>query len=272
MRGGRRGWQRAARDRDFGEADVERSTGVHGGDVLQVRSLSAGYGNLVVLRDVSLEIGAGEIVAIVGPNGAGKTTLVQALVNGLARRSGEVYLGGRRLDTLSTREIVKEGLIVVPSGGQLFHHRTVEQNLLLGAYLPDRWRRRHTALGDVLAIFPEIEKFRHRKAQVLSGGQRQMVAIGRGLMSAPRVLVLDEPSMGLSTAAVDRLYEAIQQISEASHLGILLIEQEVHRAIDTASRAYILENGQIQYEERTEALKVSAEFIDKYLGLEIESK
>lgn len=209
--------------------------------MLEVQDLRAGYGGTEVLRGVSMRVEAGEIVAVLGSNGVGKTTLNMALSGVLARRAGEIRFEGRRLDGRSPPEIVGAGLVHVPEGRRIFPDMTVRENLVLGSYRRGR-ARRAANLERCFTTFPRLRERAGQRAGTLSGGEQQMLAIGRGLMAEPRLLILDEPSLGLSPLLVEEMFALIRRLN-AEGLAILLVEQNVVQSLEVASRAYIMENG-----------------------------
>lgn len=233
--------------------------------MLEVAGLVAGYGGVTVLRGVSLLVGAGEIVAVLGANGVGKTTLNRAL-SGLVRAdSGSITFEGERIDGLDPAAIVARGLIHVPEGRKIFPNMRVSENLELGAYARGRARRADN-LARVYAIFPRLRERAGQFAGTLSGGEQQMLAIGRGLMAEPRLLILDEPSLGLSPLLVEELFALIARIA-AEGLAIMLVEQNVVQSLDLAARAYVLENGAVALSGPAAALRANPELEKAYLGM-----
>jgi len=233
--------------------------------LLEVDKLTAGYGVTPVLFDVDLELSTGELVALIGANGAGKSTLLGAL-SGLVRiASGTVRLAGRALTGRRPEKIVASGMVHVPQGRRLFSTMTVERNLLLGAY------RRHDRqvrddLQRILGYFPALADKLDREAGTLSGGEQQMVAIGRGLMARPTLLMIDEPSLGLAPNIVDRVMEIVKVIN-TDGTAVLLVEQDVVLALDIADRAYVLENGRIAMTGRAADLRRDPAVRKAYLGV-----
>ena len=213
--------------------------------LLWVAGLSAGYGKIGVLRDVDLTVGAGEVVALLGPNGAGKTTLLRA-VSGLLPRSGQVRFAGRNLAGAGPRESVRAGLVHVLEGHRVFTQLTASDNLLLAAYDLPRGER-NARVEEVLALFPEIAVKRHERAAWLSGGQQQILAVAQGLVRRPKMLMLDEPSAGLSPVLVDRVLVVVQRLREAG-TAVLLVEQLIEKALALADRVYALARGGIVLE------------------------
>ncbi len=216
--------------------------------LLQVAGLASGYGKIAVLRAVDLTVGAGEVVALLGPNGAGKTTLLRA-VSGLLPWSGSVRFAGRDLSGSSARDTVQAGLVHVIEGHRVFTQLAVADNLLLAAY--DLPRGERTArVEEVLELFPEIAAKRHERAAALSGGQQQILAVAQGLVRRPRLLMLDEPSAGLSPVLVDRVLVVVKRLRDAG-TAVLLVEQLIEKALALADRVYALARGSIVLEART---------------------
>jgi branched-chain amino acid transport system ATP-binding protein len=216
--------------------------------LLDVAGLSTGYGKIGVLRGVDLKVGAGEVVALLGPNGAGKTTLLRA-VSGLLPWSGRVHFGGRDLAGASPRDTVKAGISHVIEGHRVFTQLSVLNNLLLAVYDLPR-RERVSRVEEALALFPEIAAKRHERAAALSGGQQQILAVAQGLVRRPRLLMLDEPSAGLSPVLVDRVLVVVQQLREGG-TAVLLVEQLIEKALALADRVYALARGSIVLEAET---------------------
>jgi branched-chain amino acid transport system ATP-binding protein len=234
--------------------------------VLEVVSLTAGYGKAQALFDISLWVGAGEIVTILGPNGAGKTTLVNSIAGVLRPTGGSVALDGRDLLGLAPDEISSHGVALVTEGRRIFPRMTVADNLDIGAYGRDARPDRERNLAWVHEIFPRLAERRAQEAGTLSGGEQQMLAIGRALMSNPRLLLLDEPSMGLAPVIVQGIFEVLHDVNEAG-VSILLVEQNAVEALDLAGRGYVLEEGRIVGEDRAEALLDDERLRKAYLGL-----
>jgi branched-chain amino acid transport system ATP-binding protein len=233
--------------------------------VLEVSDLEVAHGDLTALAGVSLTVGAGEIVALVGANGAGKTTLLRSITGLLRPRAGEIRLDGRDLGAVPPHEIVARGVALVPEGRRLFGQMTVEENLELGAYLPRVRQELRAALGRVYEIFPRLRERRGQVAGSLSGGEQQMLAMGRALMTGPRLLMLDEPSLGLAPQMVELIARVLTEIHRAG-LGLLLVEQNVQVALGLAQRAYILEGGRIVGEGEGRALLADPAVRRAYLG------
>jgi branched-chain amino acid transport system ATP-binding protein len=210
--------------------------------MLEVERLEAAYGDAAALWDVSLTVGEGELVAIVGPNGSGKTTLINAIARLLPARGGCLRFLGEDLIRLPLHEVCPRGIAIVPEGRRLFAGMTVEENLEIGCYAPAARAARAARLEQVFAIFPVLAARRRQLAGSMSGGEQQMAAIGRALMAGPRLLLLDEPSLGLAPAVVDQLFGVIERLHREG-VAILLVEQNAAKALAVATRAYVLEEG-----------------------------
>jgi branched-chain amino acid transport system ATP-binding protein len=233
--------------------------------MLEVRSLRAGYGGTEVLRGLDLSVGAGEIVAVLGSNGVGKTTLNKVLSGVLRANEGEIRFDGKTLTGASSADIVEAGLIHVPEGRKIFPNMSVRENLELGSYRRGR-DRRSTNLERVFDTFPRLRERSGQAAGTLSGGEQQMLAIGRGMMAEPRLLILDEPSLGLSPLLVEEMFALIRRLN-GDGLPILLVEQNVVQSLECASRAYILENGVIALSGSAEQVRNDPELKRAYLGM-----
>jgi branched-chain amino acid transport system ATP-binding protein len=234
--------------------------------MLTLRNVQTFYGDLQALYGVSLSVKDGEIVSVIGNNGAGKTTTLMTISGILRPRKGEIHFEGRRIDALKSPDIVGLGLGHVPEGRQLFPSMTVEENLLMGAGSRRAKGRRGETMSRVYDLFPRLRDRRRQLAGTLSGGEQQMVAIGRGLMGLPRLLMLDEPSLGLSPVLVTAMFEAIRQINRDG-ATILLVEQNVFRALRLSHRGYILEDGRVVAEGPSEDLLRNPQVRTTYLGL-----
>jgi len=233
--------------------------------MLSASGLEARYGEVVALWDVSLEIRAGELVAVVGPNGAGKSTLINA-ISGLVELShGEVRFEGASIAGADTEARVRSGIVQCPEGRKLFPEMTVEENLLMGAYTRADRAQVAASLDEVYQLFPILAERRRQVAQTMSGGQQQMVAIGRALMAKPRLLMLDEPSLGLAPIVVREVFELLKRI-HAKGMTLLLVEQNVYQTLEIADRAYVLENGRIALEGKGRELLEDRHMREAYLG------
>jgi branched-chain amino acid transport system ATP-binding protein len=231
--------------------------------LLRLDSVEAGYRDLVAVREVSLAVRAGEVVALIGANGAGKTTTLRTISGLLPLRRGRIEFEGERIDGRTSAQVVARGIAHVPEGRQLFPSMSVRENLELGAR--DRAARAAT-LETVFALFPRLREREGQLAGTLSGGEQQMCAIGRGLMARPRLLLLDEPSLGLAPVMVRLIFETLKAINETG-TTILLVEQNVARALALSHRAYVIENGRIVLDGPCEALQQSLHVKQAYLGL-----
>ena len=233
--------------------------------LLRLDGVQAGYGDLIAVRDVSLEVRPGEIVALIGSNGAGKTTTLRAICGLVPLRGGRVELDGVSIAGRPPSDIVAGGIAHVPEGRQLFPTMTVLENLELGARTPESRRRRAESLGRVIALFPRLGERRGQLAGTLSGGEQQMAAIGRALMARPRLLLLDEPSLGLAPVVVASIFENLSAINRDG-VTILLVEQNVLRALRLSHRAYVLENGAIVLAGASQDLLANEAVKHAYLG------
>jgi branched-chain amino acid transport system ATP-binding protein len=235
-------------------------------DVLALEGVAAGYGDVLAVRSMSLEVRPGECVALIGANGAGKTTTLRAITGLLPLRGGRVLFEGRSLAGLDPRQIVALGLAHVPEGRQVFPSLTVLENLEMGARTPAARAVRDGSLEEVFALFPRLEDRQRQSAGTLSGGEQQMLAIGRGLMARPRLLLLDEPSLGLAPLAVRNIMEIVETVNRRG-TTILLVEQNVRRALGLCHRGYVVENGAVTLVGSREELLRSDHVRQAYLGL-----
>jgi branched-chain amino acid transport system ATP-binding protein len=234
--------------------------------MLHVEHLAVFYGDIQALWDVSFEVNEGEIVTLIGSNGAGKTTTLHTVSGLLQPRQGSITFKGQALHHETPQRIVEAGLIHIAESRELFPYMTVLENLELGAF-PKRARRlRQQSLAYVMELFPLLRERQHQLAGTLSGGEQQMLAIGRGLMARPRLLMLDEPSLGLAPLLVVELFHCIRRI-HAEQVAILLVEQNVHQALDIADRAYVLENGRTVRTGTAAELLADDTIQEAYLGL-----
>lgn len=233
--------------------------------MLEVRELRAGYEGSEVLHGIDLSVAEGEVVVILGPNGHGKTTLLRA-ISGLVRTTaGWVGLDGEELTHRTAEDIAAAGVIHIPQGDLLFPEMTVMENLLMGAYVPGAWRDREERLAEVLNLFPWLGERRQQLARTLSGGERRMVAIGRGLMASSRVLLIDEPSLGLAPTIIEQIYESIRSI-RASGRAILLVEENADHVEGLADRVYLLESGLLVREGPADELLRDDALLATYLS------
>ena len=233
--------------------------------ILEVRGLRGGYGAIEVLRGVDLDVGEGEIVALLGSNGAGKSTLNNALCGIVRSSEGWIRFDGTDITHASSASIVAAGLVQVPEGRRVFPDLSVRDNLVLGSYRRGRAQREAT-LERVCSVFPRLRERTRQLAGTLSGGEQQMLAIGRALMAQPRLLILDEPSLGLSPMLVEELFALVARL-HAEGLAVLLVEQNVAESLAIAHRAYVMENGAIRFSGTPEALLATQALRLAYLGL-----
>ena len=234
--------------------------------MLQVNNLNTFYGRIQALWDICLTIEEGEIVAIVGANGAGKSTLVHAISGLLRPTSGTITFQGQRIDGLSPNAIVELGISHIPEGRRLFIEMSIRENLEMGAYSADSWKVRKETLEHVYGLFPILKEREKQLATTLSGGEQQMLAMGRGLMSRPKLCIIDEPSNGLAPKVVSDVFQIIKSLRDQG-ITILLIEQNVHQTLQIADRACVLENGRMVLEGCCEDLLKSDHIKKAYLGL-----
>jgi branched-chain amino acid transport system ATP-binding protein len=232
--------------------------------VLRVREIRTYYGKIAALKGISLSAGQGEIVALLGRNGAGKTTLLNTISGFLKPESGEILFGNERIDGLDSHDVARKGIVHVPEGRRIFPELTVEENMEIGAY--PIWGERKKRMEEVLDIFPRLKERLKQQGSTLSGGEQQMLAIGRGLMANPKCLLLDEPSLGLAPLIVETLFDAIQAINRKG-VTILLVEQNALLALELAKRAYVIQNGVIVSEGAASGLQNTDLIREAYLGL-----
>jgi len=234
--------------------------------ILELTNVDAGYGSLIAARDVSLRVDKHEVVALIGSNGMGKSTTLKAISGVIKPRAGTIRFNGEEIQRLPTHDIVRLGLGQVPEGRQLFPYMSVEDNLMLGsAFLPEAWRRKAETLAETFELFPRLAERRTQQAGSLSGGEQQMVAIGRALMGRPKLLMLDEPSIGLAPIVVAETFGAISRIAQTG-ISVLLVEQNVGSALRISHRVYVMETGRIVIEDKAEDLLANPEFL-KAFGL-----
>lgn len=236
--------------------------------MLEVANLQVYYGAAPALWDVSLNVQQGELVCVVGPNGAGKSTLINVIAGLHRAKGGRLSFEGREITQLAPHRFCEAGIAIVPEGRRLFTGMSVLENLELGSYLPQAKQQRAGSMAQVLSLFPALKQKLQAPAGALSGGQQQMVAIGRALMSRPRLLLLDEPSLGLAPAVVLDMFKAIREIN-AQGTSVLLVEQNVAMAMEIARRAYVMEEGRIVMEGLAEDLLQRPEIQKAYLGVEM---
>lgn len=234
--------------------------------MLKVKNLKVGYDNVPVIFDVSFEVREKEVVSIVGSNGAGKSTILRTVSGLLKPMHGEIEFCGERIDTLKPHKIVERGISHVPEGRHVFGKLSIRDNLLMGAYVIKSETEKDKKLGEVYEIFPKLRERENQKAETLSGGEQQMLAIARGLMSNPRLLMVDEMSLGLAPLMVETVMQALKYVSSTG-LTVLLVEQKVQEALEIADRGYVIQNGRIVTEGTGEELMESDLVKKAYLGM-----
>ncbi len=234
--------------------------------ILEIDNIKVRYSGLPVLQGISLKVAAGETVCVLGSNGAGKSTLIRAIMGTQPAFEGRILYKDREIQKLRTEEIVRMGIVCVPEEKMLFSPLSVEENLYLGAYVLNDPQQIQQNLEFVYTLFPALKQRRKQPASTLSGGEQQMVAIGRGLMSKPNILMLDEPSLGLAPILVDEVLDTVRKLKEEG-LTVLLVEQNVREALDLADRGYVLQTGRIVGEGSGKALLESDMFREAFLGI-----
>jgi branched-chain amino acid transport system ATP-binding protein len=233
--------------------------------LLEVRALKVGYGGISAVRGIDLDVEQGELVALIGANGAGKTTTLKALAGMIAPTGGSVHFDGHPITRTPSHRLIRQGIALVPEGRGVFTRLTVEENLAMGAYIRDDKSAIRSDLERIFGLFPRLKERRAQVAGTLSGGEQQMLAIGRAMMSRPRLLLLDEPSMGLAPLMVQKIFEVIHGISKEG-VTILLVEQNARLALEAASRGYVMESGEITLADGAAALLESPQVRQAYLG------
>lgn len=234
--------------------------------MLEVCNIDTRYGKVQALWDICLEVSQAEIVALVGSNGAGKTTLVNTISGLIQPAAGSVEFQGKRIDGLPSHVIVELGISHVPQGGKVFPDMNVRENLEMGSYPLHAWKQKAETFEQIYQLFPRLKERHNQLARTLSGGEQQMLAIGRALMSKPKLCIFDEPSYGLAPLLVKEMFSVIKNLREQG-ITILLIEQNVHHSLEIADRAYVLENGRLSLEGASDELLQSDHVRKAYLGL-----
>jgi branched-chain amino acid transport system ATP-binding protein len=234
--------------------------------ILEIENIKVRYSGMPVLQGVSLSVHAGETACVIGSNGAGKSTLLRAVMGTQPAFEGRILFKGREIQKLRTEAIVRMGIVYVPEEKMLFGPLSVEENLSLGAYILNNVQQVQQKLEFVYNLFPKLKERRHQPASTLSGGEQQMVAIGRGLMSGPELLMLDEPSLGLAPLLVDEVLDTVRKLKEEG-ITILLVEQNVREALDLADRGYVLQTGRIVGQGSGKELLESDIFREAFLGI-----
>lgn len=235
--------------------------------MLKINHIQTFYGNIQALKDVSIEINEGEIVTLIGANGAGKTTTLMSICGISPPRSGEILLDGDPIHGLPAEKIVQRGIVQVPEGRRIFPDMTVQENLEMGAFLRNNKQLVQQDLNYVMTLFPILEKRRNQLGGTLSGGEQQMLAISRALMARPRILLLDEPSLGLAPLIIKQIFDIIRQINKESNTTIFLVEQNANQALKLADRGYVMENGRITLVDSASSLLENDDVRKAYLGL-----
>ena len=235
--------------------------------MLEVRDIKTYYGNIQALKGVDLEISEGEIITLIGANGAGKTTTLMSISGVVPPRSGEVLFEGKPINNLSPNEIVAQGISQVPEGRRIFPYLTVSENLDMGAFLRTDKQEIKSDIEYIFELFPILAERRNQAGGTLSGGEQQMLAVGRALMAKPRLLLLDEPSLGLAPLVVKQIFEIIKKINQESKTTIFLVEQNANQALKVAHRGYVMENGKITLSDTSQNLMANEEVKKAYLGI-----
>jgi branched-chain amino acid transport system ATP-binding protein len=233
--------------------------------MLQVKDIVAGYGKVEVLRSLSIQVSEGEKIGLFGPNGHGKTTLLRTISGLIQPRSGDITFQGKRINGMNPHQIVESGLIHVPQGNTLFPRMTVMENLILGAYSNRAWKRRLENLDKVFQLFPRLQERKSQFARTLSGGERQMLSIGVGLMGIPVLLMLDEPSLGLAPKIKDELTQAISEIAR-SGATMIIVDQDIELLLGLCNRLYLIEKGSISFETQDNKTIEQKEILEMYFG------
>jgi branched-chain amino acid transport system ATP-binding protein len=235
--------------------------------MLKIQNIQTYYGNIQALKDVSIEIKEGEIVTLIGANGAGKTTTLMSICGLTPPRSGQILLDGDPINGVSPEKIVQKGIVQVPEGRRIFPDMTILENLEMGAFLRKNKRLIQQDLNYVMTLFPILEKRKTQLGGTLSGGEQQMLAISRALMARPRILLLDEPSLGLAPLIIKQIFDIIKQINKESNTTIFLVEQNANQALKLADRGYVMENGRITLVDSADSLLANDDVRKAYLGM-----
>jgi branched-chain amino acid transport system ATP-binding protein len=235
--------------------------------MLEIREIKTYYGNIQALKGVDLEISEGEIITLIGANGAGKTTTLMSISGVVPPRSGEIIFEGKPISGLAPNEIVALGICQVPEGRRIFPYLTVSENLDMGAFLRTDSQAVKTDIEYIFDLFPILAQRRNQAGGTLSGGEQQMLAVGRALMAKPRLLLLDEPSLGLAPLVVKQIFEIIKKINQENKTTIFLVEQNANQALKVAHRGYVMENGKITLSDTSQNLMANDEVKKAYLGI-----
>ena len=234
--------------------------------MLRLNNVTAGYGATTILHDVSLEVSEGEVVTIVGGNGAGKTTTLRTVSGLIEASAGSITFEDEDITHLPAHQVVNRGITLIPEARQLFPEMTVLENIQMGAYRPAAKNRYDQRLEEVLTLFPRVKERLHQQAESLSGGEQQMVAIARGMMACPKLLMFDEPSLGLAPIVVSQVFDVVRQIAE-SGTTVLIVEQNVNQTLKVADRAYVIENGRMVMDGQAQELMGDDHIRKAYLGI-----
>ncbi|MEM0302562.1 MAG: ABC transporter ATP-binding protein [Archaeoglobaceae archaeon] len=234
---------------------------------MSVEDLQVWYGKILAVDGISIKVEKREIVGLIGPNGAGKSTIMNSIIGAVRPKKGKITLNGENIMNLPTYEIIKKGVTIAPEGRKLFPYLTVEENLLMGAINGEAWKKRKSSLEFIYSKFPRLKERRMQMAGTLSGGEQQMLTIARALMSSPKLLLIDEPSLGLAPKISMEVYRLIKSLRDENKITILLSDQNARRVLQISDRAYIIENGKIRMEGASEELAKNEEVRRVYLGL-----
>ncbi|HSO09483.1 MAG TPA: ABC transporter ATP-binding protein [Desulfoprunum sp.] len=235
--------------------------------MLKLQNIQAGYGNILAIKDIDLEINAGEIITLIGANGAGKSTTLMTISGIVPSRSGKIFFENQEIQQKEPDEIVRMGICQVPEGRHIFPQLTVQENLDMGAFLRRDTKEIKRDIDYVFSLFPILAERRRQDGGTLSGGEQQMLAMSRALMARPRLLLLDEPSMGLAPLVIRQIFEIIKQINAENRTTIFLVEQNANQALHIAHRGYVIENGRIVFSGKAEELLKNTDIQKAYLGI-----
>ena len=235
--------------------------------MLKLQNIQAGYGNILAIKDIDLEINAGEIITLIGANGAGKSTTLMTICGIVPSRSGKIFFENQEIQQKEPDEIVRMGICQVPEGRHIFPQLTVQENLDMGAFLRRDKKEIKRDIDYVFSLFPILAERRGQDGGTLSGGEQQMLAMSRALMARPRLLLLDEPSMGLAPLVIRQIFEIIKQINAENRTTIFLVEQNANQALHIAHRGYVIENGRIVFSGKAEELLKNTDIQKAYLGI-----
>ena len=234
--------------------------------MLEIVNIESGYSNLRVIKGISLEVPKSKLVTIIGPNGHGKTTLLRSISGVLRLQSGEINFEGKRIDNLRVDEIVHKGIVHIPQGDMLFPEMNVKDNLLMGAYLVRNQPELKNRITQVLELFPQLGERENQIASTLSGGERRMLAIGRGLMTGAKILLIDEPSLGLAPVVIEDIFKILKELNNQGQT-ILLVEENVSRVINVSDHIYLIDDGLIAWQGTGEELSSESNIMEVYLGV-----